>query len=151
MPCSGSLASPIGLRAFEDLGYWAGYFSPLMKPTLPSDRSFGWTFTGVFVVVAFFQPWVLALAALTALVTLIRARWLAPVNRAWMKFGELLHRVVSPLVLGLIFFGLFTPIGMAMRAFGRDAMRRRFEPRAPSYWTRRDPPGPADDSFRDMF
>jgi hypothetical protein len=122
-----------------------------MKPALPSDRSFGWTFTGVFALVAFFQPWLLALAALTALVTVIRAHWLAPFNRAWMKLAEVLHRVVSPVVLGVIFFGLFTPVAMVMRAFGRDAMARRFDPALPSYWIRRDPPGPRDDSFRDMF
>jgi hypothetical protein len=122
-----------------------------MKSPMPTDRSFGWTFTGVFTLLAFFQPWVLALAALTALVTLIRSHWLAPLNRLWMKFGELLHRVVSPVVLGVIFYGLFTPVGMAMRACGRDAMKRRFEPGRPSYWERRDPPGPPDDSFRDMF
>ena len=122
-----------------------------MKPALPSDRSFGWTFTGVFAFVAFFQPWLLALAALTALVTLIRAHWLAPFNRAWMKFAEILNRVMSPVVLGVIYFGIFTPVGLVMRAFGRDAMCRRFEPARASYWVRRDPPGPSDDSFRDMF
>ena len=122
-----------------------------MKPTLPSDRSFGWTFTGVFTLVAFFQPWVLALAALTALVTLIRSHWLAPFKRAWMKLGELLHHVVSPVVMGVIFYGVFTPVAYAMRAIGRDAMKRRFEPQLPSYWVRRDPPGPREDSFRDMF
>lgn len=122
-----------------------------MKPLMPSDRSFGWTFTGVFALVSFFQPWLLALAALTALVTLVRSHWLAPLKHAWMKFGELMHHVVSPVVMGVIFFGVFTPVGVVMRAFGRDAMKRRFEPEAPSYWERRDPPGPADDSFRDMF
>ena len=123
-----------------------------MKPALPSDRSFGWTFTGFFTLVAlFFQPWMLALAAATALVTVIRSHWLAPCNRAWMKFGELLHHVVSPLILGLIYFGVFTPVALVMRAFGRDAMCRRFEPAQPSYWVRRDPPGPPDNSFRDMF
>ena len=122
-----------------------------MKPILPSDRSFGWTFTGFFALVAFFQPWMLALAAATALVTMIRSHWLAPFNRAWMKFGALLHHVVSPVVLGLIYFGIFTPVGVVMRAFGRDVMCRRFEPSQPSYWVRRDPPGPRDDSFRDMF
>jgi hypothetical protein len=66
-----------------------------MKPPLPSNRSFGWTFTGVFALGAFFYPWVLALAGLTALVTLTRAQWLAPLNRAWMKFGELMHHVVA--------------------------------------------------------
>lgn len=118
---------------------------------LPSDRSFGWTFTGVFALVSFFQPWLLALAALTAAVTLVRAQWLAPLKHAWMKFGELLHRVMSPLVLGVIFFGMFAPIGIAMRAFGRDAMKRAWEPQAPTYWVDRTPPGPPDESFRDMF
>ena len=105
--------------------------------TLPSDRSFGWTFTGVFTVIAFFQPWVLALAALTALVTLIRAHWLAPFKRAWMKLGELLNHVVSPLVLGVIFYGIFTPVGYAMRALGRDARKQPREPGRPSYWEKR--------------
>jgi hypothetical protein len=122
-----------------------------MKPQLPSDQSFGWTFTGVFALVSFFQPWVLALAALTALVTLIRAHWLAPLKHAWLKFGALMHHVVSPVVMGVIFFGVFTPFGVLMRAFGRDAMKRRFEPKLASYWEKRDPPGPADNSFRAMF
>jgi hypothetical protein len=122
-----------------------------MSTPLPSNRSFGWTFTGVFALVAFFQPWLLALAALTAIVTLVRTHWLAPYNRAWMKLAEVLHRVVSPVVLGLIFFGLFTPVALVMRACGRDALHRRYEAQLPSYWIRRDPPGPRDDSFRDMF
>jgi len=123
-----------------------------MKPALPSNRSFGWTFTGVFAVgAALFNPWVLALAALTALVTLVHAQWLAPLNRAWMALGALMHRIVSPVVLGLIFFCVFTPVGMVMRSFGRDAMKRRYEPQLPSYWIQRDPPGPPDGSFRDMF
>jgi hypothetical protein len=54
-------------------------------------------------------------------------------------------------VLGVIFFGVFTPVGFVMRKAGRDAMQRRWEPAAPSYWTKRDPPGPPDDSFKDMF
>jgi hypothetical protein len=122
-----------------------------MSTPLPSNRSFGWTFTGVFALVAFFQPWALALAALTAIVTVVRTHWLAPFNRAWMKLAEVLHRVVSPVVLGLIFFGLFTPVALAMRALGRDALNRRYQAQLPSYWIRRDPPGPRDDSFRDMF
>jgi hypothetical protein len=68
-----------------------------------------------------------------------------------MKLGELMGRVVSPVVLGVIFFAVFTPVGLLMRVFGRDAMCRRFEPARPSYWVKRDPPGPADDSYRNMF
>jgi len=129
-----------------------------MKTALPSNRSFGWTFTGVFVVFGAYgvwkdgtHAWLLALAAATALVTLTRDSWLAPFNRAWMALGELLGRVVSPVVLGVIFFAVFTPVGALMRRFGRDAMCRRLDPAARSYWVERDPPGPAESSFRDMF
>jgi len=119
---------------------------------LPSNRSFGWTFTIVFALVALFAyPWLIAVAALTAAVTLTRAHWLMPLNRAWMKLGAVLHHVVSPLALGLIYFAVFTPVGLVMRLAGRDALSRRFEPARPTYWVRREPPGPKDDSFRDMF
>lgn len=119
---------------------------------LPSNRSFGWTFTVVFALVAVLAyPWLLALAALTAAVTVLRAQWLEPLNRLWMRFGALLHRIVSPIVLGVIFFGIFTPVGIVMRLAGRDAMSRRFEPQKPSYWIAREPPGPREDSFKDMF
>jgi hypothetical protein len=81
----------------------------------------------------------------------MRDAWLAPLNRAWMKLGELMGRVVSPVVLGIIFFGVFTPVGLAMRLFGRDAMARQFDRRLNSYWVNREPPGPAEDSYRNMF
>jgi hypothetical protein len=122
-----------------------------VQSLLPSNRQFGWTFTGVFIVGALFYPWVLALAAASAAVTLTREQWLTPLNRAWMKLGELLGRVVSPLALGLIFYAVFTPVGIVMRLAGRDAMARRFEPDKPTYWIDRDPPGPPEDSFRNMF
>jgi hypothetical protein len=119
--------------------------------SMPSDRSFGWTFAVVFALVSIFHPWVLAITATLVLITLTRAQWLAPLKRAWMKLGALMHHIVSPVIMGAIFFGVFTPVGVVMRAFGRDAMKRRYQPQLASYWERRDPPGPADDSFRDMF
>ena len=130
-----------------------------MKTALPSNRSFGWTFTGIFVFAGIYGlwrgaphlPYLLPLAAIVALVTLTRDTWLAPFNRAWMKLGELMHKVASPIILGAIYFGVFTPTAIVMRAIGRDALKMRFEPAAPTYWVRREPPGPADDSFRDLF
>jgi hypothetical protein len=123
-----------------------------MKPALPTDRSFGWTFTGVFVIAGLFlHPWVLVLAAATAAVTLVDAEKLAPLKHAWMKLGALMHHVVSPVVMGIIYFAVFTPMGVAMRLFGWDAMKRTWDPAAKSYWNRRDPPGPAEDSFKDLF
>jgi hypothetical protein len=130
-----------------------------MKPALPSNRSFGFTFTGIFVIAGtygFWQSgstlrWLLVLAALTALVTMTREAWLTPLNRGWMKFGELLGRVVSPVVLGIIFFGVFTPVALVMRVLGRDALARSWNPAARTYWLKREPPGPPEGSFRDMF
>ncbi|HWA38993.1 MAG TPA: SxtJ family membrane protein [Burkholderiales bacterium] len=121
-------------------------------PAMPSDRSFGWLFTGVFVIAGLLlNPWVLALGAVMAAVTLANPGLLSPLNRGWMRFGAALHRVVSPVVMGILYFGLFTPMGFAMRLFGWDAMKRTWDPAAKSYWARRDPPGPAEDSFRNLF
>jgi len=125
----------------------------------PSNRSFGWLFTVVFTLAGayslwnkgWFYPWAFALAGMTALVTVLAPEWLSPLNRAWMRFGELLHRIVSPVVLGVIFYGVFTPVGFFMRIVGRDVLNRRFESEAGTYWVSRTPPGPADDSLRDQF
>jgi len=119
---------------------------------MPSDRKFGWTFTVLFLLVgAFYYPWLMAVGAVLAVVTLTRAHWLAPLKGAWMKFGELLNRVVSPVVMGVIYFTVFTPVAIVMRLAKRDALERSYDAAAPTYWKRRDPPGPADDSFKNLF
>jgi hypothetical protein len=127
---------------------------------LPSDRSFGLTFVGFFAFVAAWQAWIGlpvvgatlgCAAALTLLITLLRPALLHPLNRAWMKLGALMHAVVNPIVLGGMFFVVIAPIGIVMRMFGRDPLRRRFDPEAASYWIRRDPPGPAPDSLPNQF
>ena len=120
------------------------------KVPLPSNRSFGTLFVVVFGLLGAYSwwrggaayPWAFGLSALTLAVTLAKPDWLAPANRAWMKLAELLNRVVSPIVLGVIFFGIFTPTAWVMRLAGRDAMKRRFEPAARTYWVEREPPGP---------
>ena len=119
---------------------------------MPSDRKFGWTLAAASLLFgAFYHPVLIAVGTALALITLTRAHWLAPLKHAWMKFGELLNRVVSPVVMAVIFFGVFTPVALIMRAMGRDALYRRYEPALPSYWKSREPPGPADDSFRNLF
>jgi len=119
---------------------------------MPSDRKFGWTFAALFLVFgALFHPWMMAVGAVLAVITLTRASWLSPAKHAWMKFGELLNMVVSPIVMGAIFFAVFTPAALVMRLARRDALDRSYDPAAPTYWKRREPPGPADDSFRNLF
>src|ERR1700741_890608 len=99
-----------------------------MNAAMPSDRKFGWTFAAVFLLIgAVSHPWMIVLAGLIAIVTLTRAEWLAPAEHAWMKLGELLNRVVSPVVMGVIFFGIFTPVAYVMRLAGRDALSLRLD------------------------
>src|SRR5262252_2245967 len=86
-----------------------------MTPAMPSDRKFGWTFAALFMLMgAIYQPWLIALSAVLAVITVTRAHWLAPLKHAWMKLGDLLNRVVSPVVMGVIFFAIFTPVAMVM-------------------------------------
>ena len=126
---------------------------------LPSNRSFGALFVVVFAIIggitwwhgATVYPWWFALSAITLLVTVLKPNWLAPANQAWMKLAEFLHRIVSPLVLGIMFYGLFTPIGWAMRLAGRDVLKRRFEGKAGSYWVERVPPGPDPAGLPNQF
>ena len=78
-------------------------------------------------------------------------RRLTPLSRAWMGLGMLMGRVVNPLVFGLMFFALITPVGWVMRLRGRDALKLRLDPSAHSYWVDRRPPGPRPESFKHQF
>ena len=127
---------------------------------LPSERSFGLLFAGIALVAAATLAWkghpssaagFVGGAGLLASIAWLRPRWLAAPNRWWFRFGMLLHRIVSPIVLGLIFFGVITPFAVVMRIAGRDALARRFDPAQKTYWIERDPPGPEPDSFRNQF
>ena len=132
---------------------------PMQANPLPSNRSFGTLFVVVFGLLGtywwwrasavYLWPW--GLSVLTLVVTLAKPAWLTPANRGWMKLAELLNRVVSPIVLGVIFFCLFTPTAWLLRSMGRDAMKRRFEPAIPSYWVERDPPGPDPTGLPNQF
>ena len=129
------------------------------EPVLPSNRSFGGLFVVVFAALAtwtwarggsWYVAWA-ALAALTLVVTLAAPQRLTPLNRLWMRFAALLHRVVSPVVLGVMFFALVTPFGVIRRLAGRDPMARRFEPGASTYWIERRPPGPDPKTMTQQF
>lgn len=126
---------------------------------MSSNRAFGFVFSAVFGAIALFpliggeppRPWALAATALVLAVTLIRADWLTPFNRAWFHFGRLLHRLFSPVVLVAIYFAVITPTGLLMRALRKDPLRLRRDPRAASYWIRRDPPGPDPETMTNQF
>src|SRR5262245_47806578 len=89
----------------------------------PSNRAFGGLFVVVFALLAAWSWWRVGaswpywsgLAAATLAVTLVRPRALAPLNRLWMRLADLLHRVVSPVMLGIVFYAAVTPFALVMR------------------------------------
>jgi hypothetical protein len=124
-----------------------------------SNRSFGLVFAAFFTLLAALGWWHhtgrwpiwLGLAVLALVLALAASRLLTPFNRIWTKFGLLLHRIVSPIFLTLLFYGIVAPIGFLMRLSGKDPLRLKYEPAADSYWIVRTPPGPASDSFKNQF
>lgn len=126
---------------------------------LPSNRQFGLVFVVFFALLGGFSLWrggrwwpgLFAASGLVALIGLFAPTLLTPFNRWWMKLAEVLHRVVSPLVLGLMFYVILTPVGLVMRLAGRDEMRRRWDSKGSSYWISREPPGPAPGSLDRQF
>lgn len=97
---------------------------------------------------------ILALLGIGLLLLVIAAampKLLSPFNRLWFEFGFLLHKLISPLVLGLIYLTSVAPVGLLMRMCGKDPLRRRFDPELRSYWIPRDPPGPQADSLPRQF
>lgn len=124
-----------------------------------SDRFFGLTFFVVFLIIALWpllgqnpvRPVALGIALAFLIVALVVPKWLAPLNRLWLKFGELLHRIVSPIILGVMFFGVITPFGLLMRLAGKDLLRMKRDPNCTSYWIRREPPGPEKTSLKRQF
>ena len=124
-----------------------------------SERGFGVVFAIVFVAVGLFpllgggppRGWAFGVAGAFLAVALVRPALLAPFNRAWFKLGLLLQRVVNPLVMAVIYFGVVTPTGLVMRALGKDPLRLKYDPDAQSYWIHRDPPGPERESMKNQF
>ena len=126
---------------------------------LPSNRSFGLLFVIFFAGLSAWmyykrvpsaQMWG-GVSLFVLLVTLFVPHLLAPFNRLWMWFGLMLNRIVSPIVMGVLYFCLIAPIGMAMRLARRDPLRLSFDRATKSYWVERDPPGPTQESFLRQF
>ena len=125
----------------------------------PSNRAFGLVMASVLGIIGLFSlfgskgisTWAFVVGAAFALTALVTPVVLEPLNRLWLKFGLVLHRVVSPIALGIMFFVVITPMGIVMRLLGKDPLRLRIEKNASTYWIERTPPGPAPESLKDQF
>lgn len=123
-----------------------------------SDRSFGLVFAVALIVIALWPAWhgesvrfvPFAAAFVLLFLTLAVPRCLHTLNVMWTRCGVLFSKIVSPLVLGAMFFGVFTPGAIGIRILGRDLLRlRRTDDE--SYWTWRIPPGPAPETAENQF
>lgn len=134
-------------------------FTRKAEVPIGSDRSFGLVFAAVFAVVGLaplvhgreLRPWALGLAAAFLVLALVAPRALRPLNRVWFRLGLALHHVVTPVVMGLLFFLTVTPMGVLMRLSGKDPLRLKRDSQATSHWIPRQPPGPAPQSMRNQF
>ena len=127
--------------------------------TRGTERSFGLVMAGFFALIGVapavsgnpLRQWALAIAGLFALLALIAPRLLAPANRAWMAFGRLLHHIVSPTVMGLLFVIVVVPTSVFLHLSRKDPLRLKLDRSAASYWQLREPPGPAPGSLKQQF
>ena len=113
---------------------------------ISSNRSFGFLFFVVFVAVSLWplksqedlRLWALILSLIFLVLGILNSRFLTPLNKLWYKFGIFLGSIVSPIVMGIVFFTIVTPIGLIMRFLGKDLLKVNKNKIASTYWINRE-------------
>ena len=108
---------------------------------ISSNRSFGIVFFIVFLLIALYpllkgndlRIWSLLISFIFLALGLINSKILTPLNRLWFKFGLLLGKFISPLIMGIIFFAVVTPIGIIMRLLKKDLLNLKYNKKE-TYW-----------------
>jgi len=112
-----------------------------------SNRSFGIVFFVVFLIIATYplingdelRLWSLIISIVFLFLGLVNSKILNPLNKLWFKFGIFLGKIISPLVMGIIFFLVVTPIGLLMRLLNKDLLKLKFNNNS-SYWIEKNEP-----------
>jgi len=125
----------------------------------PSSRSFGLTFAALFLVLGLFpllfgddvRVWSLALSGALAAAGLVVPTLLDIPNRLWMRLGRAINRVVGPVVLGLFFYGLLTPLAAILRVAGRDPLKRKRPDNVDTYFVERSTSSSTSASLRNQY
>lgn len=124
-----------------------------------SDRSFGLIVGGILSAIGLYQYftgsmlylWFLIPGVLLVLAGLAIPAVLHPLNVGWMKLGLLLGRIVTPIVMLLVYLISIVPIGLLLRASGKDLLSLKQGHDQQTYWVERTPPGPPPESLKDQF
>ena len=114
---------------------------------ISSNRSFGIVFFIVFLLIALYplingeniRIWSAVISLIFLVLGLLNSKILAPLNKLWFKFGIFLGKIISPIILGIIFFLVVTPIGLLMRLFGKDVLNLKYN-KNKSYWIEKNGP-----------
>jgi len=127
----------------------------LINKKKESNRGFGILFFIVFIIISIWplfkagdlRIWSLLIAFIFLILGLLDSKFLNPLKRIWIRFGELLGKIISPIVLSIIFFLLITPIGILMKILRKDLLNLKFT-RDKTYWTKRSKDlGPMNNQF----
>ena len=114
---------------------------------ISSNRSFGIVFFVVFSLIALYpltysgeiRIWSAIISIIFLVLGLLNSKILAPFNKLWFKFGILLGKIISPIIMGIIFFFVVTPIGLIMRILGKDVLNLKYN-KNQSYWIEKNGP-----------
>ena len=116
------------------------------KIKISSNKSFGIVFFIAFLIFGLwplinFEPiryWSLVISLIFLILGLLNSKILSPLNMMWSKLGIVLGVVIAPIVMGIVFFAVVTPIGLLMRIFNKDVLSKKYDKEKESYWIKRD-------------
>lgn len=132
---------------------------PTNKPKEASPREFGFVFTGFFTLITFLplvrgnplRWWSAPIAIIFLFLTLVTPQSLSPLAKVWMKFGLILHRVMSPIIMSIIYFLVFTPFSLLFKALGMKFLKLDFDKDTKTYWVKREQANLDQMSFKNQF
>ena len=115
---------------------------------ISSNRSFGIVFFIVFLFISLYpitysediRIWSLIISFIFIILGLLNSKILTPLNKLWFKFGVILGKIISPIIMGIIFFLVVTPIGLIMKVLGKDLLRLKFNKKDNTYWIEKNGP-----------
>ena len=115
------------------------------KIKISSNRNFGLVFFFVFLIVSLWplinegspRYWSIVIAVIFLILGLLNSKLLTPLNMLWFKFGLFLGSIISPIVMGIIFFLVIAPTGLVMKLMGKDLLDKKYDNKKKSYWINR--------------